>query len=242
MAQAVEVHPGAAGHGHDDAHGEHGGHGHAGTGIENRKLMMWLFLASDCMFFGSLIATYMIYRNRAVELGVGPFPHDLIDIPFTSVSAAVLLMSSLTMVLSLGSLQQGNVRNSRIWLAATAILGATFLGGQFFEFTEFHEHGLTLQGNIFGSSFFVLTGFHGVHVGIGVLWLISLLFVSLRGGLKKENAMTLEIAGLYWHFVDIVWIIIFTLVYLLPYAEAEGGSGEHAVRASELAHSVMRLF
>lgn len=242
MAQAVEVQPGAAGHGHDDVHVEHGGHGHAGTGIENRKLMMWLFLASDCMFFGSLIATYMIYRNRAVELGVGPFPHDLIDIPFTSVSAAVLLMSSLTMVLSLGSLQQGNVRNSRIWLAATALLGATFLGGQFFEFTEFYEHGLTLQGNIFGSSFFVLTGFHGVHVGIGVLWLLSLLFVSLRGGLKKENAMTLEIAGLYWHFVDIVWIIIFTLVYLLPYAEAEGGSGEHAAHASELAHAVMRLF
>lgn len=242
MAQAVEVQTGAAGHGHDDAHDAHGGHGHSGTGIENRKLMMWLFLASDCMFFGSLIATYMIYRNRAVEIGVGPFPHELIDIPFTSVSAAVLLMSSLTMVLSLGSLQKGNIRNSRIWLAATALLGATFLGGQFFEFTEFHHEGLSLQGNIFGSTFFTLTGFHGVHVGLGVLWLVSLLFVSLRGGLKQENAMTLEIAGLYWHFVDIVWIVIFTLVYLLPYASAEGEGGEHASRVQDLAHAVMRFF
>lgn len=240
MAQAIDVQPAAAGHGHDAVHADAGGHGHEGTGIENRKLMMWLFLASDCMFFGSLIATYMIYRNRAEEIGVGPFPHELIDIPFTSVSAFVLLMSSLTMVLSLGSLQKGNIRNSRIWLAATAILGTTFLGGQFFEFTEFHHEGLSLQGNIFGSTFFTLTGFHGLHVGLGVLWLVSLLFVSLRGGLKKENAMTLEIAGLYWHFVDIVWIVIFTLVYLLPYAEGTS-SEEHASSIVHLAQTIGHL-
>lgn len=240
MAQAVEV-AHAAGHGHGDNHAEHGGPGHEGTGIENRKLMMWLFLASDCMFFGSLIATYMIYRGRTEELGVGPFPQELIDIPFTSVSAFVLLMSSLTMVLSLGSLQKGNVRNSRIWLAATAILGTTFLGGQFFEFTEFYREGLTLQSNIFGSTFFTLTGFHGLHVGLGVLWLLTLLFVSLRGGLKKENAVTLEIAGLYWHFVDIVWIVIFTLVYLLPYNE-DVSSGDHAQRGLEFAQLLLQRF
>lgn len=240
MAQAVEV-AHAAGQGHGDHPVDHGGHGHEGTGIENRKLMMWLFLASDCMFFGSLIATYMIYRGRTEDMGVGPFPHELIDIPFTSVSAFVLLMSSLTMVLSLGSLQKGNVRNSRIWLAATAILGTTFLGGQFFEFTEFYHEGLTLQTNIFGSTFFTLTGFHGLHVGLGVLWLLTLLFVSLRGGLKKENAITLEIAGLYWHFVDIVWIVIFTLVYLLPYNE-DVSSGEHAHRGLEFAQLLLQRF
>lgn len=238
MAQAVEQLQTTGGHGHVDDHGGHHEPAHEGTGLENRKLMMWLFLASDCMFFGSLIATYMIYRNRAMEVGVGPFPHELIDIPFTSVSAFVLLMSSLTMVLSLGSLQKGNVRNSRIWLAATALLGLTFLGGQFFEFTEFYHEGLTLQTNIFGSTFFTLTGFHGIHVAIGVLWLLSLLFVSLRGGLKKENAVTLEIAGLYWHFVDIVWIVIFTLVYLLPYGEKE----ETARRGMEFVKSVINLF
>lgn len=240
MASTLDVTPAAAGHGTIDGHGGDG-HGHQGTGIENRKLMMWLFLASDCMFFGALIATYMIYRNRSVEVGVGPFPQDLIDIPFTSVSAFVLLMSSLTMVLSLGSLQKGHLRNSRIWLAATAILGLTFLSAQFFEFTEFYREGLTLQGNIFGSTFFTLTGFHGIHVGIGVLWLLTLLFVSLRGGLKAENAVTLEIAGLYWHFVDIVWIVIFTLVYLLPYDKATV-SDEGARRGLEFAQSLLQRF
>src|SRR5699024_10122009 len=140
--------------------------------------------------------------------GTGPFPSDLIDIPFTSVSAFILLMSSLTMVLALASLQKNDIRGSRVWLASTAILGASFLGNQFFEFSEFHEAGLSIQTNLFGTTFFTLTGFHGLHVGIGVLWLTSLLFVSLRGGLTAKDSMSLEVAGLYWHFVDILWIII----------------------------------
>lgn len=241
MAQALDVAPAGAGHGNVADHGSHEPP-HESTGVENRKLMIWLFLASDCMLFGSLIATYMIYRGRTAEVGVGPFPQELIDIPFTSVSAFVLLMSSLTMVLALSSLEKGHLRNSRIWLAATAILGLTFLSGQVFEFTEFYHAGLTLQGNIFGSTFFTLTGFHGVHVGIGVLWLLGLLFVSLRGGLKQENSVTLEIAGLYWHFVDIVWIIIFTLVYLLPYARGDGEAEGHASRGMEIALSLAQRF
>jgi cytochrome c oxidase subunit 3/cytochrome o ubiquinol oxidase subunit 3 len=111
------------------------------------------------------------------------------------------------------------VRGLRIWLGATALLGAVFLGGQFFEFTEFKHEGLGLTTNIFGSSFFTLTGFHGAHVTIGVIWLMSLLIMSLRGGIRKDQALNVEIAGLYWHFVDIVWIVIFTLVYLIPYDE-----------------------
>ncbi|MGI8405339.1 MAG: cytochrome c oxidase subunit 3, partial [Thermomicrobiales bacterium] len=193
------------------------------TGINSRKLLMWLFLASDCMFFGALIATYMIYRGKEV---VGPYPRELIDIPFTSVSTFVLLMSSLAMVLALSALQRGDLRSSRIWILGTALLGTIFLGGQFFEFTEFHREGLSLQTNMFGASFFTVTGFHGAHVTIGVIWLLSLFFVSLRGGLKKEDSLDLEIAGLYWHFVDIVWIVIFTLLYLLPYPE--GKSEVHA--------------
>jgi len=226
MAQVVRTTHAPGGVGHDVP--GHGGadHSHTATGINHRKLLMWLFLASDCMFFGALIATYMIYRGRAEEVGTGPFPHELIDIPFTSVSAFVLLMSSLTMVLSLAALQRNDIRGSRIWLFSTAVLGMTFLGGQYFEFTEFYHAGLTLQGNIFGSSFFTLTGFHGLHVGIGVLWLLTLLFVSLRGGLRQKDSMSLEIAGLYWHFVDIVWIVIFTLVYLVPYEEKTSGVEE----------------
>lgn len=243
MAQTIETVHASGGHTgyvedhHDDGHD----HAHTGTGVENRKLMIWLFLASDCMFFGSLIATYMIYRGRTEDVGTGPFPHELVDIPFTSVSAFILLMSSMTMVLALGALQKDNIRNSRIWLAATALLGSTFLAGQYFEFTEFFHEGLTLQVNIFGSTFFTLTGFHGIHVAVGVLWLLSLLFVSLRGGLRKENAVTLEIAGLYWHFVDIVWIVIFTLVYLIPYEEMTS-EGEHGARILDLGALALRLF
>lgn len=217
--------------------------------MDHRKLLMWLFLASDCMFFGALIATYVIYRGRAETMaeqgfGTGPFPSQLVDIPYTSVSAFVLLMSSLTMVLALGSLQRGDIRGSRIWILATALLGAIFLGGQYFEFTEFYHEGLSITTNIYGSSFFTLTGFHGTHVAIGVVWLLSLLFVSLRGGLRKEHSMTLEVAGLYWHFVDIVWIVIFTLVYLVPYKDmgsAEGGE-EHAHHVVELASRAIGVF
>lgn len=175
---------------------------------------MWAFLASDCMLFGMLIMTYMIYRDRSVT---GPFPQDLLNIPFTSVSAAVLLLSSLTMVLALAALQRGKVKTYRIWILATAALGLLFLGGQYFEFTEFAEKGLSLSSNLFGSTFYVLTGFHGTHVGIGIIWLLSLFVMSFRGHVTPENAEKVEVAGLYWHFVDIVWIVLFTLVYLLPY-------------------------
>jgi heme/copper-type cytochrome/quinol oxidase subunit 3 len=217
----------------ETAHGagidSHGGDGHAAhpptsTGLNSRKMLMWLFLTSDCMFFGTLISTYMTYRNRSIELGMPPYPNEIFDIPYTSVSAFVLLMSSLTMVLALSAIQRGDHRGLRIWILATALLGSIFVGGQFFEFTEFTHEGLGLSSNIFGSSFFVLTGFHGAHVTIGVIWLLSIFYLSLRGGLPQSHALDVEIAGLYWHFVDIVWIVIFTLVYLVPYADGPEGT------------------
>ncbi len=185
------------------------------TGLDSRKIAMWVFLASDCMFFGSLISAYMISKNRSV---VGPFPEELINIPFTSVSSFVLLMSSLAMVLALAGIQRGNIRQFRIWTVATGLLGLIFLGGQIYEFYEFNHEGLTLSRNLFGSSFFTLTGFHGTHVAIGVVWLFSLFIASFKKGMiTQRNSLNVEIAGLYWHFVDIVWIVIFTLVYLFPY-------------------------
>ena len=186
---------------------------HTTTGLDHRKLLMWLFLASDCMFFGSLIGTYMSYRGRSLN---GPYPAEVFDIPYTSVSAFVLLMSSLTMVLALAAIQRGDPVRLRIWLITTALLGMSFLGGQFYEFSYFVHEGLGLSTNLFGSSFFVLTGFHGTHVAVGVLWLLYLAAASKFGRLNSEQALYVEIAGLYWHFVDIVWIVIFTLVYLLP--------------------------
>ncbi len=238
MATAIEVRPA-----HGAGHGDEVGHGHAdhpptSTGLDHRKLLMWAFLASDCMFFASLIATYMINRGRTEDLGVGPFPHEILDIPYTSVSAFVLLMSSLTMVLALAAIQKGDQRGLRVWLLATALLGGIFLGGQYFEFTEFYHEGLSLQRNMFGASFFTLTGFHGAHVTIGVIWLLSLFFLSLRGGVKQEDSLDVEIAGLYWHFVDIVWIVIFTLVYLIPYEEVEA---EAAAKLSTLGHQLSTL-
>ena len=182
------------------------------TGLNSRKMVFWAFLGSECMFFGSLIATYVVYRGRDT---VGPHPHEILNIPFTSVSAFVLLMSSLTMVLALAAVQRGDLRGSRIWLAATALLGMTFIAGQCYEFTEFFYEGLKLQSNLFGSTFFVLTGFHGTHVTVGVIWLWSLFAMAMRGRLPQSRALDVEICGLYWHFVDVVWVAIFTLVYLI---------------------------
>ncbi len=183
------------------------------TGLDSRKLLMWLFLASDCMFFGSLIGTFMTYKGRSL---IPPSPHEIFDIPYTSVSAFVLLMSSLTMVLALAAIQRNDPVRLRIWLIATALLGSVFIGGQYYEFHVFYQEQLTLQHSLFGSSFFTLTGFHGAHVTIGIFWLLYMTAMSWTGRLNSEQPLFIEIAGLYWHFVDIVWIIIFTVVYLIP--------------------------
>ena len=204
----------AGAHDADSHDAGHGGHGATNTGISNEKLAMWVFLGSECLLFGALISTYFLYRGRSIS---GPTPMDIYDIPYTSVSSFVLLMSSLTMVLALAAIQRGDHRRLRVWLVATALLGSSFIAGQVYEFTSFIREGLTLKTNLFGSSFFVLTGFHGVHVTLGIVMLLSLWNLSLRGKLNTERGPeVIEIAGLYWHFVDVVWIILFTVVYLIP--------------------------
>jgi heme/copper-type cytochrome/quinol oxidase subunit 3 len=221
--------------GHDDAHDDHGHEEHyTSMGLNSVKFLMWTFIASECMLFGTLIAAFLAYLNKKNDLAMrgldqlglqhvpvwtGPVPHEVYDIPYTSVSAFVLLLSSLTMVLALAAAQANNQRQLRIWLVATALLGLVFLGGQFFEFTTFHNHeGIWLDVNQFGSTFFLLTGFHGAHVTVGAVWLLSLWMYSLRKGIPPSKSLMVEIAGLYWHFVDVVWIVIFTVVYLAPTA------------------------
>lgn len=184
------------------------------TGMPHRKILMWAFLASDCMFFGSLISTYLVYRGHSTA---HPLPEDIFDIPLTSTSSFVLLLSSWLMVLALSAIQKGKLWEFRLWTLGVAFFGSIFLGFQIYEFTHFVHAGLTLKQNLFGTTFFVLTGTHGCHVAIGVLWLMSLFFYSFIGGVTKERSLDVEIAGLYWHFVDIVWIVIFTAVYLLEY-------------------------
>ena len=181
-------------------------------GVENRKMAFWAFIGSECLLFGSLISTYLIYQGKSLD---GPTTREILNIPLTSVSTFVLLFSSLLMVLALAAVQRGDRKYSAIWLFGTALMGLVFLGFQAYEFTSFVHEGLTLQRNLFGATFFVLTGTHGAHVTVGVIWLLTLGIMALTGRLPTSSALTVEIAGLYWHFVDVIWIVIFTLVYLL---------------------------
>jgi heme/copper-type cytochrome/quinol oxidase subunit 3 len=198
MSQAAAV-------AHDDHH-------YTSTGLNSWKVGFWTFIGSECLFFATLISTYMVYKGRSL---VGPYPEEILDIPLTTVSTFVLLMSSLAMVLGLDGIQRGSRKLTLIWLGAVILLGVTFLGFQVYEFNHFVHEGLTLSTNVFGSSFFVLTGFHGAHVAGGVIWLSTLWILAARGKLNQGDSLKVEIAGLYWHFVDIVWIVIFTLVYLI---------------------------
>ena len=203
---------------HDDQvdHDDHGhvDHSHTtSTGLSHNKLAMWLFLGSECLLFGGLISTYMLYRGRHSEnLG----PDQVWDIPFTSASSFVLLMSSLTMVLAVSSARRGDDRNTKTWLSVTALLGSLFVAGQVYEFTTFYKEGLGFGTSLFSSSFFALTGFHGVHVSVGIIMLLAVMGMIAKNRIPGDKAEVVELIGLYWHFVDIIWILIFTLVYLIP--------------------------
>jgi cytochrome c oxidase subunit 3/cytochrome o ubiquinol oxidase subunit 3 len=186
------------------------------TGLSNEKMTMWAFLGSDCLLFASLISTYLLLRNRVGPDTDGSTAAELFDIPFTSVSSFVLLMSSLTMVLAVTSIGRGEIERCKMWLLTTATLGAVFIAGQVYEFTGFYREGLGFTTNISSSAFFTLTGFHGVHVSLGIIMLVTLWSLISRGNIGAERAETVEIIGLYWHFVDIVWIVIFAVVYLIP--------------------------
>jgi cytochrome c oxidase subunit 3/cytochrome o ubiquinol oxidase subunit 3 len=196
------------------------------TGLDNRKLAIWTFIGSECLFFATLISTYVVYKGQSLN---GPFPHEewtnpatgkvmerVFSIPLVTFGTAVLLFSSFFVVLALNGLQRGKQKQFIGWLSATVVCGLFFIGMQVFEFTHFvKEKGLGFTTNLFGSSFFTLTGFHGTHVSIGVLWLATLLYLGIRGKMGPEKALNLEIAALYWHFVDVVWIVIFPVVYLM---------------------------
>lgn len=181
-------------------------------GVDNRKLGVWTFIGSEVMFFSGLIVTYLVNRGRSVT---GPYPHEVLGVPLVGVNTFVLICSSLTMVTALAAIERGNASAMRKWLIATAVLGLLFLGGQAFEFSTLFADGLSLSTNLFGATFFTLTGFHGTHVLIGVIWIVFVLARAFRGGVTQENHLAVELVGLYWHFVDVVWIVIFTLVYLL---------------------------
>jgi cytochrome c oxidase subunit 3/cytochrome o ubiquinol oxidase subunit 3 len=203
-------------------------HAHAletSTGLDSRKLAIWTFIGSECMFFATLISNYLVHKGKSL---VGPLAHEawkdpatgkvmeaIIEIPLVTVGTALLLFSSLFIVLALYGAQKGNRKMLLGWLAATLFCGMFFVGMQVYEFTHFVHKGLTLSRNMFGASFFILTGFHGTHVTIGVIWLLTMFVLALRGKLTPNRSLNLEMAALYWHFVDVVWVVIFPVVYLI---------------------------
>lgn len=191
------------------------------TGVSNEKVAMWTFLGSEAMLFGGLISVYLLYKNRpsgniADVAGSDIRISQFFNIPFTSATSFVLLASSLTMVLAVTAAKRGESERTRVWLGGTLVLGAIFIGAQIFEFTEFAKEGLGFTSNTSSSAFYTLTGLHGTHVAVGIVMLATLLALSFLGRLPREKAEAVEIIGLYWHFVDIVWVVIFTIVYLIP--------------------------
>ena len=182
------------------------------------KLMMWVFLCSDAMSFAGLLAAY-----GAVRLGSSdwPIPASKLDVPLTAVNTFILICSSVTMVKALSAIKHGNRGGLIGYLAATIVGGASFLGIQAYEWTHLIHEGMTISSNpwgvntLFGATFFILTGFHGCHVLSGVIYLLCILVRAMQGAYTPEHNSSVEIAGLYWHFVDLIWILVFTFVYLI---------------------------
>jgi cytochrome c oxidase subunit 3 len=180
---------------------------------ERLKLGMWLFLGSEVMFFSGLIIAYLVLRFRSPDW---PVPSEILDVPITALNTFFLIVSSYTVARSLEAIRRGDVERLQAGLAQTLILGITFLSIQAYEYNHLITvEGLSLNSSLFGATFFTLTGFHGFHVLIGVLVLLWVLSKAMRGEFSKENWIGIEIFGLYWHFVDLVWIILFTIVYLI---------------------------
>ncbi len=181
------------------------------------KLGMWIFLAGDAMSFGALLAGYGAIRAGSVDW---PNPLHVLGISLTAFMTFLLICSSVTMVKALSAIKNGNRAGMRNFLLLTILGGVTFLGLQAYEWTHLIHSGMTFTHNphgsyLFGTTFFAITGFHGMHVTGGVIYLSIVLFNGLRGKYSPENYNGVELVGLYWHFVDLVWILVFTFIYLI---------------------------
>lgn len=185
------------------------------TPADNMRLGIFIFLSSECAFFASLIGTYLALHGRSVG---GPHPRQVLDLTLAGGATLDLLVSSLTAVLAVYAAHAGRFGRMRLWLGLTALLGIAFVSSEIYEWIGFYHRGLQLSTNVFGASFYVLTGFHGLHVTFGVTWLVALLIWSLRREMNPQQVTRVEAASLYWHFVDVVWVVIFTVVYMMGVA------------------------
>jgi heme/copper-type cytochrome/quinol oxidase subunit 3 len=189
-----------------------------------RKLGVWLFLGTEIIFFSALILTYVVLRITSPNWpGLEQVQH-VLNIPLTALNTFILILSSVSVVLALDEAQKGDQRKMVRWLAVTFVLGCVFLGIQMFEYVKLAEEGLTvtavpeiMQGSdpFFATTFYTMTGFHGMHVLVGVLTLFIVLVKAMRGHYTREKHDGVENFGLYWHFVDAVWIVLFTIAYVL---------------------------
>ena len=188
---------------------------HQVTDVDNRKMGMWVLIASECFLFGTLITNFLLNKKNIIPRTPGGI--EVFDIHVTTLSTFVLLMSSVAMVLALEGCREKNLKKFQIWTIAVWVFGLIFLGFQAYEFNLFFSKDFNFTTSVFSSSFFLLTGCHGLHVAVGTLWFFTIWVTSL---VKKErwfNGVVVETAGLYWNFVDVVWIVIFTVVYLFIY-------------------------
>jgi len=183
-----------------------------GNELDHRKLGIWVFLASEVIFFAAIITTFLVYRDKSVG---GPEPRHILSLLIPTINTIVLLISSVTMVMALEAIKASKSARAWQWLVVTALLGATFLALKGTEYSELFAEGLTPSANIFGSVYFMLTGFHAAHILIGIIWILSVVAMTVRGRFSANNFLPVEIVGLYWHFVDLVWVAIFMIVYLL---------------------------
>jgi cytochrome c oxidase subunit 3/cytochrome o ubiquinol oxidase subunit 3 len=181
--------------------------------IDNMKFAMWLYLASEVVIFATLIAIYVVFRvnnpERVAEV------HSAAGLGLVTLNTFLLLTSSWTMVMGLRAIQGNDNRGLARWLSVTAVLGTLFVMLQYVEYSTLSHEGITLYGDTFGMRFYAPTAFHGAHVIIGVLWAIYVVNGALRGKYNNNRYLGVEIFGLFWHFVDVVWIVLFTLIYLI---------------------------
>lgn len=181
--------------------------------VENGTLLgFWLYLMSDCLVFACLFAMYAVLGR---SYAAGPSGADLFDLPLVAVNTSLLLLSSITYGFAMLEMQKNKVRPVLAWLAVTGLLGAGFIGLELFEFTHLIREGAGPQRSAFLSSFFTLVGTHGLHVTFGIVWLVTLMVQVSRGGLIAENRRRLMCLSMFWHFLDVVWIGVFTFVYLM---------------------------
>jgi cytochrome c oxidase subunit III len=186
---------------------------HNSTGIPNGKLGMWVFLASEVMLFGSFISSFIVLRMGSPDFGVPP--HEIMGRPLATLNTFVLISSSVAMVLALAAIQDDDVKSFGRWMGAVLGLGGVFFLIKMFEYHHKIHEGLTISSSLFGSFYYTMTGLHGIHVLAGVAYNAWILREGLKGRWSRGNWSRVEYAGLYWHFVDLVWVVIFPLFYLV---------------------------